>query len=92
MTVEASSWAVALCCKTCVSRVDSRGFEPLASAVQSYGIIVDVSRGPKMPANKPVLPLESCRPCLSLFVWVGALVGVLRVRGGGGDILRVVGS
>ena len=34
--------------------------------------------------------LRSCRPCSSLFVWVGVLIGVLRVRRGGEALLRVV--
>jgi hypothetical protein len=32
-----------------------------------------------------------CR-CLPLFVWVGVLIGVLRVRGGDEPLLRVVAS
>jgi hypothetical protein len=32
-----------------------------------------------------------CR-CLPLFAWVGALIGVLRVRGGDETVLRVVAS
>jgi hypothetical protein len=36
--------------------------------------------------------LGSCRPCSSLFVWVGPLIGVLRVRGGSEALLRVVAS
>jgi hypothetical protein len=39
-----------------------------------------------------IFSLEEYRECSPLFVWVSALIGVLRVRDGGEALLRAVAS
>jgi hypothetical protein len=63
---------------------------PLPGEVKAFTsqTLAVVQRYPQIGA----FSLRSCRPCSSLFVWVTVLIGVLRVRGGGESLLRVVAS